>query len=157
MLKVTSKGIDCCQPDRTRGMTMSRVEVYWNLHKKTYSVRDLSGPNKGRVTSHSDSITIKDVTFVVQPAGRARVMRDRVKNVHAFVRGVPHDRTDEEINARMVDQATGRGSWTRVSYNPYKAGSFLSSDGDPISRADLVLCETSEIDGKSQLFAWNVT
>ena len=133
-----------------------RIEIYWNLHRDTYSVRELAGPNKGRVTSHPDSITVKDVTFAVQPAGRAKVLSDRVKNVHAFVRGMAHQRTDDEIQARFDAQDAGTGSWTIVKYNPYKAGSFVDDEGTPVTGAELVLCETSEMDGSSQLFAWNV-
>ena len=130
-----------------------RVEVYWNLHRDTYSVRDLSGDRKGLVTSHPTDICLKDVTFAVQPSGRSRVLRDRVKNVHAFVRGVPHDRTDAEINERMREQCEGRGEWTAVSYNPYKNESFVDSDGDPIREAELII-GWSDSNGKPKIFAW---
>ena len=64
-----------------------RVEVYWNLHKRLFSVRALEGENKGRVIDHAYGVRLSDATFVSQPAGRERVRREGVKNVHAFVRG----------------------------------------------------------------------
>ena len=30
-----------------------RVEVYWNLHKRLFSVRALEGEHKGRVIEHA--------------------------------------------------------------------------------------------------------
>ena len=60
-----------------------RVEVYWNLHKKCWSVR-----HKGKVIAHERLVDLIGVTWVVQPAGNARVRREKRKNVHAFARGI---------------------------------------------------------------------
>lgn len=54
-----------------------RVEVYVNLHKQCLSVRALEGPHKGRVINRTDSITLKDVKYVVQPAGHSRRTEER--------------------------------------------------------------------------------
>ena len=83
-----------------------RVEVYFNLPRKIWSVRDLS---TGLVVDHVDEITIQDPVFVVQPAGRAKVIKEGRKNVHAVVRG-------ERIERLQVDASGG----VPVSYNPYK-------------------------------------
>ena len=83
-----------------------RVEVYFNLHKKLWSVVDLS---TGLVVGHVDEIAIKDPSFAVQPAGRRKVLREGRKNVHAFVRG-------ERIERPQVDASGG----VPVYYNPYK-------------------------------------
>ena len=61
-----------------------RVEVYFNLHKKTFSVRSC---RTGRVIHHTDKVHIANPEFVVRKAGRERVLREGKKNVHAFVRG----------------------------------------------------------------------
>ena len=58
------------------------VEIYFNLHKRVFSVR-----HKGRVIEHVESAIIRRPKFVVQAAGRAKVLREKKKNVHAFVRG----------------------------------------------------------------------
>ena len=103
-----------------------RVEVYRNLHKNCYSVRALSGEDKGRVIDHVQSITLRDVSFVVQPAGRNRVLEEKRKNVHAFVRGTI---TDTPIKHGMS-----------VRYDPYLNDAFIvtrpmrSKDYDEIIR-----------------------
>ncbi len=90
---------------------MNRVEVYRNLHKNCYSVRALTGENKGKVIDHVQSITLKDAKFVVQPAGRKRVLREKRKNVHAFVRG------------HITDEPFKKG--TPVKYDPYLTDAFV--------------------------------
>lgn len=93
-----------------------RVQVYWNLHKKRWSVVALEGDRKGRVVTHADKVLLKDATFAVQPAGREKVLREKRKNVHAFVRG-------EWLPA--LSQGTSRRS---VMYNPYKFDTFVFAD-----------------------------
>lgn len=134
-----------------------RHEVYWNFHKKLYSVRALSGANKGRVTSHPESIRLNDVTFAVQPAGRAKVLRDRVKNVHAFVRGTESRGTAPPYIPTLVKAAELSSRWTRVTYNPYKAATFVDGDGNPVMRAGVVMCSTNPENGKSIMYAFNVS
>ena len=43
------------------------VEVYRNLHKNCWSVRQ-----DGKVLFHTEYICLRDVKFVVQPAGREK-------------------------------------------------------------------------------------
>ena len=101
-----------------------RVRVYRNLHKSkpgrpVYSIMDL---RTRRVVNHTVDIELKDVKFVVSQAGRARVLREKVKNVHAFVEGT--------IAAMTME--TGEA----VVYNPYKFASFVRrSDRAPVHSA----------------------
>jgi hypothetical protein len=88
-----------------------RVEVYRNLHKGCYSVRALSGEDKGHVIDHVQSITLRDVSFIVQPAGRDRVLEQQRKNVHAFVRGTI---TDTPVQYGLS-----------VRYDPYLNDAFI--------------------------------
>lgn len=86
-----------------------KVRVYFNLHRKKLSVQEKTA--KGwRVWLHTNKITLENVTFKVSEAGRQRVLRERKKNVHAFVEGdlVLLGET-AKIQPRM---------W--VSYNPYR-------------------------------------
>ena len=87
------------------------VEVYRNLQKKCWSVRQ-----NGKVICHTDYITLKWCRFVVQPSGRSRVLKEKRKNVHAFVRGFLCSPRDSDWTPPF--------SWEYVKYNPYKAGSF---------------------------------
>ena len=91
-----------------------RVEVYRNLHKNCFSIR-----KNGRVVDYrydDEMLTLVDVKFAVQPAGRAKVLRERKKNVHAFVRGT-------------VAENTGLAHQQLVSYNPYEMDSFFTTFG----------------------------
>lgn len=75
-----------------------RHETYWNLHKDVFSVRV-----KGRVVQHIRSAFVRNVTFAVQPAGRAKVLLEQRKNVHAFVRGDRMKHFDG-INVSIIKQ-----------------------------------------------------
>lgn len=92
------------------------VRVYRNLRlssdgRKVYSV--LRG---GRVVAHVHQIMLKDAKFQVQPAGRARVRRERRKCVHAFVAGTVTE-------SAFGTDASGRLP-ARVTYNPYQDDQF---------------------------------
>ena len=90
-----------------------RVEVYFNIRTGRPSVRALEGEDKGRVILRPKSVTIQNPKFVVQPAGRKRVLKEQRKNVHAFVRG-------ELIHANLESPEL-----QPVTYNPYKHDSFV--------------------------------
>lgn len=106
-----------------------RVEVYYNLHKHCFSVRALEGPNKGRVIKHANTVELSQVTFAVQPAGRARVLREKRKNVHAVVRG------------DLLDGSVGHSldRMTEVCYNPYLYETFVAKkSGKAVKTASYV-------------------
>ena len=83
------------------------TDVYWNLHKGGYSVRE-----RGRVIAHVDHVVLRDARFVMQRGGWERTVRERVKRVHAVVRG----------EVVMADEPS-YGS-VGVTYNPYRADHF---------------------------------
>mgnify|MGYP003630722730 len=108
-----------------------KIEVYRNLHKKCFSVR-----HKGKVVGYlqdSEQLSLTNVKFVVQPAGRAKVLRENKKNVHAFVRG----EYTGFINNLIEEMYFGPFhdlDFSSVSYNPYKSDKFIvESDGKPIA------------------------
>jgi len=114
-----------------------RVEIYFNLHKKVFSMR-----HKGKVIAHVCNAMLKDVSFVVQPAGRARVLRDKKKNVHAFARG-------ELIEQVPVDNYVGNVA----KYNPYKAATFVDKDDEPLYKSDIAYLELRR--GKPYISTFN--
>lgn len=89
-----------------------RVFVYFNLHRKVWSLRALEGARRGRVIAHAKTVHLADCTFRVSEAGRQRVLREQRKNVHAGVVG------------RWVQRASTR-CMRQVGYNPYKAATFV--------------------------------
>jgi len=103
-----------------------KVFVYFNLHKRVFSVKALEGKDKGRVIGHRTMLAIYSPTFKVSEAGRQRVIREKRKNVHAGVVGFltsSYDWTKEEV------------SWTPVLYNPYVFSSFVTMLGKPVHNA----------------------
>jgi len=111
-----------------------RVEAYYNLHLKCLSFRET---RKGARVQHTETLHLKNVKFAVQPAGRAKVLREQAKNVHAFVRG------------EVVSVGHGIPSgdkWVKVTYNPYKYDSFVVAEtGEPIHEARAAVIEDRRI------------
>lgn len=111
-----------------------KVKVYFNLHKKCFSVQDY----KTRlVIDHVNKINLHDAEFRVSESGRQRVLREKRKNVHAFVVGYI---SESELENKKA-----------VTYNPYKFKSFMAvnTDGlEPIFKADKVRLEVENKKGK---------
>ena len=106
-----------------------KVEVYFNLHKKCWSIRQAGVP-----VVHADFIEIKDPQFVVQQGGNARVRREKKKNVHAFVRGY----LTERVGIFPKNQKL-------VTYNPYKHTSFVERGSDkPICSAQYAVLDITD-------------
>ncbi len=111
-----------------------RVFVYFNLHKKCFSIKALEGAMKGKVIAHRDTVVLENCKFKVSEAGRQRVLREKRKNVHAGVTGVWTEsvRDTADFDALSV---TGR----QVTYNPYKYAQFvIKATEQPIGLADVV-------------------
>lgn len=103
-----------------------KVKVYYNLHKKCFSVVSLDGDNYGRVIDHVQEITLENARFKVSEAGRQRVLKERKKNVHAYVVGTVSKKT---INTGVKE----------ATYNPYKYSTFVyKPEGNPIHQASIV-------------------
>ena len=115
-----------------------KVEVYRNLHKNCWSVRD----NKtGRVVQHLDEIHLRDADLVVRPGGREKVLREKRKNVHAFAKGQVTawlSQLSEEYEAYPTKQ---------IVYNPYLYDSFVYvTSKTPIFHAErLYLTKKGEV------------
>ena len=96
---------------------MQKVRVYWNLHKKVWSIQDCKS---GLVCDHLDRITLEQAKFVVRKGGQKRVRQEGRKNVHAFVEGwVSRDQDEDHTHY-----------WYDISYNPYKNDYFMIKDQD---------------------------
>ena len=104
-----------------------KVFVYKNLHKGCWSIKQ-----DGLVKAHATELTLYGCNMYVNRKGRQRVLKERSKNVHAFVRGI------------LVDDKTMRDhyGWLKpmprsVSYNPYKSASFRDTiTGEVVRKSD---------------------
>ena len=95
-----------------------KVDIYWNLNAKpaaVFSVKSRERDDYGLVVKHLKKGWIKDVEFVVQPAGQAWVRKHQRKTVHSFIRGV------------LVSKGSIKEEG-RAMYNPYKADGYVDLD-----------------------------
>jgi len=120
-----------------------KIEVYRNLHKKCFSVR-----HKGKVVGYlqdSEQLSLTNVKFAVQPAGRAKVLREKKKNVHAFVRG-EYVGFKNNLIEEMYFKPFNDLDFFNVSYDPYKSDKFIvKSDGKPIAWFPQVLIRGGKV------------
>jgi hypothetical protein len=104
-------------------MIGKKVQVYFNLHKKVFSVKD---KKSGLVIAHVNNIYLEDVSFKVSKSGRERVLKEQRKNVHAVVEGTvicPIETLGMPMHG--------------VTYNPYKYDSFvIKSNEKPVKKAN---------------------
>lgn len=127
-----------------------KVFIYFNLHRKCFSIKALEGANKGRVIAHRNEALVFDATFKVSQAGRQRVLKEQRKNVHAGVVGEWMDSSGDyaTINAVAINGSA-------ITYNPYKYDSFVHLYGEhPIENARLVALTTSEA-SRPRINVWN--
>ena len=127
-----------------------RVYVYFNLHRKCFSIKALEGAKKGRVVAHRDDVLLFDGVFKVSEAGRQRVLREQRKNVHAGVVGEWVGSLDDELT---IERIVYNG--TPVTYNPYKYDTFVHLYGEhPIKTGRLVALTITE-NKRSHINVWN--
>lgn len=111
-----------------------KADVYRNLQRDCFSVRSRETENYGEVIDHATVVFISPAEFVVQPKGRERVLEERRKNVHAFIRG------RVTMNARYPDIKMSAIPMKQITYHPYERGEFYClSNNKGIDEADWAL------------------
>ena len=95
---------------------MKKVRVYWNLHKKCWSIQDAKS---GLVIDHRYDITLVLAKLVVRKGGQKRVREEGKKNVHAFA-----------VGYLMSSKQSSYHDWDRVKYNPYTDDYFMHKGED---------------------------
>jgi len=116
------------------------VSIYRNLHNGLISIKSASS---GLVLGHAKSVDIAWADFVVHEAGRQRVLKDKQKNVHAYVKGLLLNTSGfKPYKGRSIGPVYGAIHSTYkdkvVSYNPYKAPHFvIKGTSDKVSKASL--------------------
>ena len=136
-----------------------KVQVYRNLHNGLISIQDLS---TGLVLGHAYAVDLEEATFIVREAGRQQVIKEKRKNVHAFVRGEvvdvvnfqPFKGRGEGIeddspyawgNSTKLQRGSMLVTTTKVSYNPYKAPHFVTPEGDEVVGASLCTVQSNGV------------
>lgn len=90
--------------------------IYWNLNKKVWSIK-----YKNRVIRHLDKCYTQNAYAKVNTAGRDRVRREHVKNVHAYIVS-----PKEPTRYSSFDET----KYKPVYYNPYNVDQFMVIDGE---------------------------
>ena len=121
-------------------MNKMKVKVYFNLHKKLFSVVALEGDRKGRVIRHVNKIDLSNCAFRVQRAGRERVLRESRKNVHAYISGY----TDSFKDSVNLEE--------RITCNPYKYSTFVAKPSEaPVGNRKR--CRLIAKDGRAEILS----
>lgn len=119
---------------KDREIKHTQSKVYFNLHKKLFSVKQ-----KGLVVLHSNTVVLKHVRFEVNEKGRQRVLSEQRKNVHAYVNG--------QLIGYGNHEAILSKDMREAYYNPYKTkGKFVDrEDGYPLEQVDMVILTGGKI------------
>jgi hypothetical protein len=98
----------------------TEVKLYRNLRTKTNSVMvnvpNFYGKKRWIVIGYIDEIRIDNAQFIVGEKTRQKVIKEKKKYVHAFVKG----------NWRSSWKLSG--DQEQVYYNPFKSGNFHVTD-----------------------------
>ena len=108
-------------------MSAAKYYIYRNLRTGGFSVK-----HHGRVVYHAVDIpiSISDATFKVNEKSRQRVIKEKQKNVHAYIVCDNFEITPKQ----NIDKIN------KVLYNPYQASTFMYF-GKPIMHASKIYLE----------------
>ena len=122
--------MDCNGVHRSiEGRHVSRfdaIDCYRNLNRThCFSIRSRQGPFKGLVTGYGRSVVVQSPHIVISDISRQRVVREGVKNVHAYIRGQLFGVFDGDLVNAWQQRLF------RVSYSPYVGDFFYQLQRDP--------------------------
>jgi hypothetical protein len=108
-----------------------QVRIYFNLHKKKLSVQaKVNG--RWKVVCHLEDAYLRNASFKVSQAGRQRVIKEKRKNVHAYILG------------ELVSSLQSNKWFQSVRYNPYEVNQFQCKNQD-IFRAEEVILNGKKV------------
>ena len=101
---------------------MKPFRIYRNLHRGNFSIQShLKDKGGYRVTDRASTAILNDCTFRVYDAGRQKVIREKRKNVHAYVEALSYRHIKGEVDVTGLRE---------IYYNPYTLDSFVYKDTD---------------------------
>ncbi len=135
-----------------------RVKVYYNLQKDCLSVIDAE---TGLLYCHAHRVELHNAKFRVQLAGRNRVVKEKRKNVHAYIVGDCHDIGEVskerhrlvrgKVEKYEICQCKGTmwceecipesaEQFRHATYNPYKYDTFVDDvSGESLFKSERVV------------------
>jgi hypothetical protein len=119
-------------PYKSRDVDLSKkVRMYRCLNKKGF-VFSLS--QKGKVIGHTSDIVLKDCSLIIMESGKNRCLREKQRNVHAFVEGFVAADTDIKLAFSFL-----------LNYNPYEDKKFYTTHFDELSKCEIVYLKNNKI------------
>jgi len=111
---------------------MIKFRIYRNLHKGNFSIQSYIQEKSGyRVTDRVTSAIIEDCSFRVYESGRQKVLRERKKNVHAYVESKSYRHIQGEVDVTNLRE---------IYYNPYNHEYFIYKDtGEEVKEVRKIL------------------
>jgi hypothetical protein len=91
----------------------------------------LEGEFKNKVIAHTEEISLKTCELKVNEKGRQRVLKEKKKNVHAYVYGIL---TNEKPDFKK-----------EIYYNPYITDVFLDEKKKPVYKKDEIYLKNKKI------------
>lgn len=112
------------------------IRVYKNLHKNCYSIQQKIN-NTWKVIEYSNEIILENCSFKIYENGRQKVIKEKRKNVHAFICGEKLNLNSKQININNL---------VTISYNPYYSDSFYIKDSkEKIKSAKIIILREDKI------------
>lgn len=112
------------------------VRIAYHAVKRCFSIRDAK---TRKVIGYTDRIVLRNVCFLVSQAGRERVLKERVKHIHAYVLGL------FEQDLQQLSREN-EGCDDEAYYNPYNTVCFINkSTKEQLTYAELVICEQHRV------------
>jgi hypothetical protein len=108
----------------------AKVYIYWNFRKKCFSAK-----KNGKVFAHFRNASIFKPEFRVSVAGRERVNREHVKNVHAYIVCEPQHCVIYSDDAIVHGQFAVPTNSETAKYNPYGNETFVDNTGNALYNA----------------------
>ena len=108
------------------------VRVFRNWKRGCYNIMQ-----NGRLLASAKQVRLSGVEFLVRESGRARMLQQGRRNIHAYAIGRLVDYTHPS-DTHDLDRITGRS----IFYDPYRFASFV--DGD--TEAPVTSAETAHFD-----------
>lgn len=116
-------------------MLLENPPFFYNNIMFKAIIIEIAYKKTGLVVAYSDSATIENARFVVSAAGRARVLKTGIRNVHAYIEGFYVSVGEEK-----------KLSYHSGYYNPFKTDVFKHEDtGVPIEFSKIAQCQDSRV------------
>lgn len=113
---------------RNEPSSYQKVKVYKNLHNGLWSIKDVK---TGLVLGHTNEVTLYDCEYKVSQKGRERVLKEKQKNIHAYIVG--HYLGSNFYPRAYLERSGDLKSYEQletVTYNPYKESHFTTLESE---------------------------